>query len=286
MVEMKKEELFRLANKVVKISRLRKELPDIKSRKKEDFLGYLYKNNKDFLEYLVNYYTLLKKRSVFFSYLKKKINFQKLKNRKIVDEDNDLIFEFRKVTSSDNQFLVNVKAHSRTYEYKNVEDPETLVPINVRFRRPFTLYFIYHLDTLILECRTRSLNKFEIVKKLLEKIFNLPSDSIVLIKLKEDEYRKIDESVRYKFVRVSGLKIAGADEINIKGFDVERTLNYFKNKNIDLGKLSSKVELQRADTNKKPITFYENGRISYRPQVKDIYVELKEVLLKHVKNIK
>jgi len=283
---MKKNQLFEIATNVVKISRLRNEVPTIKSRKKEDFIDYLYKNDKQRLEYLINYYTLLRKRSVFFSYLKKKVDFQKLESKRIMDKDNDLIFEFQKVTSANSQFLINVRAHSRTYEYRNVEEPETLATINVRFRRPFTLYFIYHSDTSVLECRTKSLDKFEIVKNLIEKNFNLPSDSIVLIKLKENEYKIIDENVRYKSVRATGLNVAGANEINIKGSDVEKTLDFFKDKGIDIRKISSGISFQKVDMNNKPITFYENGRITFRSQIKDIYQELKEGLLKHVKEIK
>lgn len=283
---MNKNQLIERALKTVKISRLRKELPDIKSRKKDDFVNELYKRDKQLLEYLVNYYTLLKKRSVFFSYSNTKLDFKGIESKKIVDKNNDLIFEFQKITSQNNQVIINVKAHSHTYEYSNVEEPDTLESINVRFRRPFTLYLIYRSDTSIIECRTRSYKKFETVVSLLKNLFNLKEDSINLIKINEEEYRKLDEDARFKSVKAIGLNLSGADEIYIKGPDVEKTLKLFDSKGIKIKESAKKISFQKVDMNKKPITFYDNGRITFRPQIKDIYKELKEVLLKHVKEFK
>jgi hypothetical protein len=283
---MNKTQLIEKALNVIKISRLRRELPDIKSKKKEDFVNELYRRDKQLLEYLINYYSLLKKRSVFFSYSNEKLDFKDIESKKIIDEENDLIFEFQKIISRNNQVIVNVKAHSQIYEYSNVEEPETLEPINVRFRKPFTLYFIYHSDTSIIECRTSNYNKFETVKNLIQKHFNLRDGSITLIQIKEEDYKKLDKNIRFKSVRATGLNIAGANEIHIKGSDVEKTLGFFENKGIKIKESASKLIFQKVDMNKKPITFYDNGKITFRPQIKDIYKELKEVLLKYVKEIK
>ncbi len=280
-----KNQLIERALKIVKISRLRKELPDIKSRKKEDFVNELYRKDKQLLEYLVNYYSLLKKRSVFFSYSNKKLEFKGIESKKIVDKDNDLIFEFQKIISQNNQSIINVNAHSHTYEYSNVEEPNTLEPINVRFRRPFTLYFIYHSDISIIECRTSSYNKFEIVKDLLQNHFNLKEDSINLIKINEEEYRKLDKNIRFKSVKATGLNLSGADEIHIKGSDVEKTLKLFEDRGIKIKESAKELISQKVDMSKKPISFYDNGKITFRPQIKDIFKELKEVLLKHVKEL-
>lgn len=282
---MNKNQLIERALKTVKISRLRKELPDIKSRKKDEFVNELYKRDKELLEDLVNYYALLKKRSVFFSHSKTSLDFKGIESKKIVNKDNDLIFEFQKITSQNNQVIINVKAHSHTYEYSDVEEPDTLESINVRFRRPFTLYFIYHSDNSIIECRTGSYDKFETVVSLLQNHFNLKEGSINLIKIKEEEYRKLDENIRFKLVKASGLNFSGAEEILIKGSDVEKTLKLFEDKGIKIKESAKKLIFQKVEMNKKPITFYDNGKITFRPQIKDIYKELKEVLLKHVREL-
>ncbi len=282
---MNGNQLLETAKKVIGIKKLRQEVPTIKSKQKEDFINYLYKNNKNRLEWLVDCCTQLKKRNVYFSYSKSILDFKKIEGERIKDDSSDLIFEFKRVTLGDDIAAVSVTAHSAVHEYKNVEEPVNLTPFDVRFRIKFTINFIYHLKDSIIECRSRSLKKFEILKGLIEKKFNLKKDSIVLIKVKEDEYKKIDET-RYKSLTVSGLNIAGANKISIDGDDVEQTLKFFESKNIDLRKCSKNWCLKKVVTNQKSITFFDDGKITYRPLINDIYEELKGVLLEHANQIK
>jgi hypothetical protein len=181
---MDNKELVKTAEKVIGISRLRREVPSIKSRTKQEFIENLYSNNRPRLEWLVAYYTQLKKRNAFFAYSKSPLNFKGTEGKKVRHKTTDLIFEFNNVAFGDASVVVNVKAHSEIFEYK-VEEPEKLTPFDVRFRRGFTIFFIYHTGDSIIEVKTRSLGKFEILKSLLEETFSLPADTIALIKIGE-----------------------------------------------------------------------------------------------------
>lgn len=280
---MSNNQMIKTAEKVISIHRLREEAPSVSSRNKEDFVNYIYDNNKKRLEWLVAYYTQLKKRNAFFASSKEALDLKRLVGRKIRDPSTDLIFEFN-VTFGDALVVVSVKAHSGIYEY-NVEEPEKLTPMDVRFRKGFTIYFVYHVEDSILEVKTRSAAKYEILARFLEHTLHMSEDSIVLLKINESEYKKIDSLIRYKSLTASGLNIAGANKISIEGDDVEQTLEYFKSRRIDL-KDCSEFSLKKAVTDKKSITFFDSGKVTYRPIVDDIYSELRQVLLDHAKQIR
>ena len=223
---MATDKLTTTARRVIGISRLRKEVPTITSRTKDDFINYLYENNLSRLQFLIAYYTQLKKRNVFFAYSQIPLNFGVLTGKWVRHKETDLIFEFNDVKIDDHLAIVDVNAHSEIFEF-NVEEPEKLTPLNVRFRKKFSIFFNYHINDSIIEVKTRSPKKFEVLKSLLEEAFSLPEGSIVLIKITQSEYKKIDALTRYKSMTASGINIAGANKISIEGDDVEQTRRLF-----------------------------------------------------------
>jgi hypothetical protein len=273
--------LIKLAKKVIGINVLRKEVPSLTSRTKDDFINYLYKHNKKRLEWLANYFSLSKTKNAFFLYSPTPLNFDQLNGKAIKDTTNDVIFDFKMVNTQDDDSIVNVNAHSAVIVYDNVEEPENLTLMNVRFRKPFSIFFIYHGKDSILECRTRSLPKFNILKSTIESEFGCETAALVIT---DEEYSSIDKVTRYKSLTASGLNLAGASKISIEGEDVEQTIKFFMSKRIDLKSYCKDFVYDKAVTEKKSLRFYKNGKVTYRRTVEDIYEELRGVLLNHVQS--
>jgi hypothetical protein len=276
------DKLIADAKDIIGIKTLREEVTGIKSREKEKLIKELLNNDPRRLRYLLEYNRQLKKRSVFFSYSKTPLDFNKIARTKIVDRLTDLIFEFDNISIGKDNALVTIKAHSAVKEFKNAEEPEKLTPITVRFRRGSSISFIYHPIDQIIECRSRSLDKFQNLKVLIDNKFDLSQNPIELIKLTKSDYLRTNDA-RYKSFTALGLTIAGADTISIKGDDVEQTLKFFKGNDIDLMELSSSHSIGKLVTS-NDIIFFDNGKITYRRNIKDIYSELRATLLEYIKS--
>ena len=66
---------------------------------------------------------------------------------------------------------------------------------------------------------------------------------------------------------------------------LNKLVDFFKSKRIDL-RDSSEFTLKKAVTDKKSITFFDSGKVTYRPIVDNIFSELKEVLREHANQIR
>jgi len=282
-MNIEEKKLLEKAKKIIPLHKLRKEVPTIKSKSKEPFIIYLLENKREFLEWLVQYHLFLKTHSVFFLYSKKRLNFGKLKNRyKIpIDEENNIIYDLERSKIFDNHQLVSLKVHSEKRELRNIEDPETLKPMKIQYRKPFNITFLYHTDTSILECRTKKYEKLISLQEFICNIFNIDESELVRIKLSQDELKKeIREDIRPKFVILKDIRIAGASEMIIKGENVRETLDYFKNKGIDLEEEAGEVIFKKVSSQRNPITLHENGKITFTRKIGDVYSLLKPLLVK------
>jgi hypothetical protein len=275
------DNLIEDAKKNIGIKALREEAPGIKSRTKEKLIEEIYNNDPRRLLYLNEYNRQLKKRSVFFGYSKISLDFNKMANVLVVDKSTDLIFEFQNISIGEDNVLVTIKAHSEIKRFTNAEDVEKLTPIEVKFRKGSSISFIYHPKEQIIECRSRKFEKFQNLKVLIDNKFDLGKNPVELIKLTKSDYLKSNEA-RYKSFTAAGLTIAGANTISIKGDDVEQTLNFFKGNDINLIELSSSYSIGKFITN-NDIIFFDNGKITYRRNIKDIYSELRATLLEYIK---
>jgi hypothetical protein len=278
---MADDKLIEDAKKNIGIKILREEVTGIKSRTKEKLIEEIYNNDPRRLRYLNEYNRQLQKRSVFFSYSKTALDFNKLADIKVVDRSTDLIFEFQNISIGPENVLVNIKAHSEIKRLTNTEDAEKLTPINVSFRKGSSISFIYHPKDQIIECRSRNLQKLQNLEILIDNQFDLTENPVELIKLTQSDYLRANDA-RYKSFTASGLTIAGANTIVIKGDDIEQTLGFFNGKGIDLVELSSGHFIGKYVTN-NDIMFFDNGKITYRRNIKDIYAELRGTLLEYIK---
>lgn len=281
---MKEEELKELG-KNIPITVLREKFPDLHKRPKQPFIDKLYNENRQELKSLAEYHSLIRKKSVFFIHVKKDVlpRIKEYEGRRIEIKDIDNIFEIKEVIMKcKNEYIVKVEAHSRVIS-ERLEEPITLKTFPIEYRRHYSISFICYLDTSMIQVFTRSESKIFITMNLIKHIFEINDEDLEKKVFGEQEQKRLKDDIYYKEVVFSGLNYAGSEVIIIKGPNVKKTIDTFKENGTDLVKLAGDTKFIKSEMTKQPISFHQSGKISFSRKIKDVYKYLKKVLTKNVK---
>ena len=106
---------------------------------------------------------------------------------------------------------------------------------------------------------------------------DLDQTGFELIKIPWKKQVSLDQDMRCKEAIVSGLNIAGCNEIQLKGSDIVQTIDYFREKGIDLSK--GLIDRRRSISENQPIKFNSNGKITIKKSMEDDPYEFVKRLL-------
>ena len=280
---MDREELDALSRNIPR-SVLKSKYPEIHKNAKQPYIDRLRDENIEELKCLALYHSLRRKKSVFFIRVNKgdisKIS--DFEGKKVKLDSIDSIFEIREVLKkSRNEYVVEIKAHSQVYRTDNLERPDTLQTFSIEYRKPYSIHFICHLESSILEVVSRGRGKALTTISLFSAMLNIEAEDFEIVILKDEEKETLKDKIRQKEVILNDLNFHGSNTITLKGPDVKKTLDAFKNKGFDLEKEAGDTRFILSEMSRQPISFHQDGKISFSRKVADIYKKLKKVLKKN-----
>ena len=277
---MNNAELINNAKKHIGLKLLKTLVPDIKANKKTPYIEYFITNDKSKLLNILNCCVANKKNEMFVLEVMKKgedFNIDKLTeffNKKPkYNLPDGKILNFN-LFLGDNHVL-KIRAHSEV-KVKRAADAETLVLKSWEYRSPFNISCIVHPDENLIEIKTGSETKTNLVKEFLENEFFKEKDAIKKHIFEINHLKKVDEKTKPKVGEVTLTNFPGLGKIKLEGNNIEHAINILKSRNgLDLYKMGE-VSLSVYEPNNLPIIFHPNGRISYKKFDGDIY---KDVIL-------
>lgn len=274
------------------MSILREFVPNAGRVKKIELARTLFKNDSERLTNLALYYTMKREKSFYLLRKKTTVSGQikpkellslrgkSNKERISADSVDDFIAICDEVTddSKKAEVYLKLKIHSAKKRYRG-EEPDTLQPKSIELRKGFKVFVTFHEDKKVLECRTFSPLKTDYARMALGKFLFDNVDSLEVIKLSIDEQRSIDPAARYKKALISDMKFSGADEIVIKGEDVQNTIDVLKERhNLDLVNLGI-LSLQKSELKDATLKFSNDGKIkAKKSSTEDPYELIKRFL--------
>ena len=154
------------------------------------------------------------------------------------------------------------------------EHPDTLQPFSMEYRRKNRVYAVFHIEDKVLELKTKSHDKANLASEYLSQaIFEKPQQFPRYVNFKQ---KRAEDNVRIKKAIFSGLSFAGADEISIKGEDVNQTIEVLKQNNVDLKKMASQISYDKREA-ENTFFIYQDGRVVYRAKLENPYYKFKEL---------
>lgn len=279
---MDKELQFQCLKIPIKV--LRKELPNFKSNKRQDFLDELENKNPEKLKRLAMYYSMNKTSSIYLYDLKKELNklkftkqnIQALLNKKI-QSDGGPIFVINQINLDDKR----KEAYIRIQGYSNIKTlkaarPQTLESFKEDYRSKFLMYLSIHFDTNHLECRSGFLGRAKLSSNILSQALFDKEDEFKLIILTKEQQNRIYKSAKAKKVYIEKLNWSGCEYIYLKGEDVERTINEFKRKKLDFEAMGATIKFDDRKAS-DGFTFFSDGKISFK-KIDHPYDKIKGIL--------
>lgn len=270
---MDKKELDELSRNIP-IALLREKYPNIHSRPKTPFIEALRRDNLKELEYLAVYHTLKRKTTFFLVHVKRDVLF-KIKNftgKEFKLDDIDNLFKIKDVIERNkDEYIVQIQAHTRVYSQSNLEDPNTLKKFSIQFRKPYSIYAIFHIKDSNIEVCTRSQYKVNMMIALFSHMLGIEKENFEKETFEGTDFDKLKEKVYYKGMIFKGLNFAGLEEVSLKGPNVKKGVEYFKERGIDLEKQAKDKKFIKSEMGKLPISFYQSGKISVSKRIKNAY---------------
>ena len=274
------------------MSVLRGLFPNAGRIKKVELARALFKKNSEELTNLALYYTmkreksfyLLRKKTEVFGRIKSKdlLSLKGKRNKERINADSmDDFIAICDETTDDSkkaEVYLKLRIHSAKRRYRG-EEPDTLEPKSIELRKGFQVFVTFHEDKKVLECRTFSQLKMDYARMALGKFLFNDVDSLEVIKLSIDEQKLLDPAARYKRALISDMKFAGADEMIIKGEDVQNTIEVLKERyNLDLVSLGT-LSLQKSELKDAKLKFSIDGKIKAKKSgIEDPYELIKRFL--------
>lgn len=268
----------------IPIKALRNELPNLKSRKRQDFLDELFKINEEKLRKLAMHYHVNKIRSMYLFTLQDRessssISIQEIE--KIIDKkitiDNDQIFIINQIKADgkDKSVYVKIKAYSAIRLLRGAH-PQTLASLKQDYRRQLFMNLIIHSEDKTLECRANYKKNAELAAKIISKaLFNNEAEFKQII-LSEEQQNVLHGSLKAKRGAISGIAWSGCDFIKLEGEDIERAINEFKRNGLDFRKMGATIALDNRKS-EDSFAFFSDGKISFK-EIEDPYNKIRDTL--------
>ena len=270
---MNREELEELSRNIP-ISVFRERYPNIRSRSKTPFIEAFRTDNLKELKYLAVYHSLKRKISFFLVHVKKDVlpKIKEFTGKEFKLDDIDNLFMIKDVIERNkNEYIVHIQAHTRVYMQSNLEKPDTLEKFSIEYRKPYSIYAICHIKDSTIEVCTRSQNKVQMIIALFSHMLGIDKDDFKKETFEGTEFDKLKEKIYYKGMIFKGLNFAGLEEVSLKGPNVKKGVEYFKERGIDLEKEAKDKKFIKSEMSKQPISFYQTGKISVSKKIKNAY---------------
>jgi len=278
------QEILERARKIIPLKYLRGQFQDIKERNKDPFIeAWHNKDAKELLE-AINYFELTREKSTFFF----KLNLpagndgdkiaKLLSNQKVKEKEKDCYHEIINVVydPAKNAVYAKVHTHGEEVHIPNAEHHKSFRPLrNVRYRVGKDTHIVLHIPKKVMEVKTHSGTKAIATAHAITMLTCKSLDACEPVIFDSDTLAMIDSDVRYKQATARNLNIAGTTEIVLKGDDVAKTVDHFKEKGIDLGK---ELVLEKAMCENRPFKFFQNGKVKVNSTIQDIFEELKNYI--------
>ena len=232
----------------IPIKVLRAKLPELKSRKRQDFIDTLYEQSPEELRRLAVFYDSIKASSMFIYKLKDvtkgkitKESIDKLIDKEIESEGGQIFLIKQSVLDETlNELFIKIRGFSPIRKLKAFK-PDSLKPFEEKYRNNFSIYLLFHLDTNHVEFRTGYLTRAENISSAISQKVLGNKDAFELIKLTTEQQNKIQGKVLFKKAIISDMEWHGCENIILEGEDIGRTITEFEGKGIkfsDIGKVS------------------------------------------------
>ena len=269
----------------IPIKVLRKELPDLKSRKRQDFLDELERINPDKLKKLAMYYSLNATKSIYLYKLKQALNKSKLTaqniksllNKKIKTNGGPIfIINQATVDEKKKEAYLRIQGFSAIRTLKAAR-PESLESFKEDYRSKFLMYLVVHIDTTYIECRSSYSARAELATKILSQALYNKEDEFQPIVLSKSQQESLNKSATAKKAYIDNLNWAGCESISLEGENVERTIDEFKKKGIDFAGMGASISLDDRKSD-GGIAFFSDGKIAFK-NIENPYNKIRSILV-------
>jgi len=285
-------EIDRLAVNIPKnllIKRVKSLDPTFTSRSKKGYLEKFKQLSPDDYKTQASYYSAIRESRLFIYKVKDK-EFEKLPVNELLKKlgpnkypsTKGEVYEV-KGSFPDNEkgfIFFSLKIHSDIKKFKK-ERPHMDGYYDLDYRDNRTSTVFYHYKSGYFELRTSSEEKAKLTSDFISNHIIKKPDSLFRRSLIYEEKKKLSEgTTNLELVTIIFPKpFQGCRKMTLEGDNLEATLEFFKNREIDLKELSSNnISTSIISSGNQNFKFYENGKITVKKKIKDPFGEILKAL--------